>query len=123
MYDCGLEKSDTNTEDILLRAKRKKNGGRTTSSPLIHEGLSVCPLRGSRRRGRRRAGIRVIPSDSKELKVPVQFVIESVVGVGGFEILPVLLAEDAEVVRGHCVPAEVGHGLEVMVERWLSELG
>jgi len=44
-------------------------------------------------------------------------------GVGGLEILPILLAEVAEVVGGHGVPAEVGHGLEVWVERWLSEFG
>ena len=89
--------------------------------------MSVCPLWGSRggtrRGGGRRAGIRVIPSDPKEFKVSVQFVIESVVGVGGFEILPVLLAKDTEIVRGHCVPAKVGHGLEVVVERWFSEFG
>ena len=60
-------------------------------------------------------------SGSKEPQVPTQLVIESVVGVGGLEILPILLAEDAEVVRGHGVPAEVGHGFEVLVERWLSE--
>jgi len=95
---------------------------RTTRSPLIHEGLGVCPLWGSCGGGGRRAGIRVIPSDLEELKVPVQFVIKCVVGVGGFEIFPVL-AEDAEVVRGHCIPAKVGHGLEVVVQRWLSEFG
>ena len=61
---------------------------RLTGSPRVHEGLSVCPLwgsfRGSCGGGGRRAGIRVIPSESKELKVPVQFVVESIVGVGGF---------------------------------------
>jgi len=44
------------------------------------------------------------------------------VGVGGLEILPILLAEVAHVVKGHGVPAEVGHGLEVWVERWVSEV-
>ena len=44
-------------------------------------------------------------------------------GVGGLEILPILLAEVAEVVSSHGVPAEVGHGLEILVERRLSEFG
>lgn len=57
----------------------------------------------------------MISSHSKELEVSIQLVIESIVGVGGLEVLPVLLAEDAKVVRGHVVPAEVGHGLEVGV--------
>jgi len=91
-------------------------------SHLIGKGLSVCPVWGSRRWGRR-AGARVISSDSKELEVLVQFVIGSVVGVGGLEVLPVLLAEDAEIVRGHGVPAEVGHGLKVLVEGWFSKFG
>ena len=104
--------------EIGFHSQRLHNG-----SGLISEGLSVCPLWGSRKWGRRRAGIRVISGNPKELKVPIQLVIESVVSVGRLEILPVFLTEDAEVVRGHGVPAEVGHGLEVLVERWLSEFG
>ena len=93
------------------------------TSPPIHEGLSVCPLWGSRGGRGRCAGARVIPSDSKEFKVPVQFVIKSIVGISGLEIFPVLLAEDTKIVRGHGVPAEVGHGFEVFGEKWLSEPG
>ena len=45
-------------------------------------------------------------------------------GVGRFEVLPIFFAEVTEVVRSHGVPAEVGHGLEVLVvERRLSEFG
>ena len=51
----------------------------------------------------------------------IQLVIDGVVGVGGLEVLPILLAEVAHVVKRHGVPAKVGHGLEVLVERWVSE--
>jgi hypothetical protein len=91
-------------------------------SPLVGEGLSVCPLRGSRGRGRS-AGIRIISCHSKQLQVPIQLVIERFVGVGGLEVFPVILAEDAEVIGSHGVPAEVGHGLELVVERLLPEFG
>jgi hypothetical protein len=101
VHDPGTR--DASIEDTSIR------------SSLIHEGLGVRPLWGCRRRRGRGAGTRVFPGNSEELEVPVQFVIESVVGVGGLEILPVLPAEGAEVVRGHGVPAEVGHGLEVVV--------
>ena len=94
---------------------------RVHRSPLsIDEGLSVCPLWRSGGRGRA-CGFRIAPSHSKELQVSVELVIEGIVSVSGLEILPVLLVEDAEVVRGQGVPAEVGHGLEVVVEGWLSE--
>ncbi|KAF9793533.1 hypothetical protein BJ322DRAFT_1017015 [Thelephora terrestris] len=90
-------------------------------SLLVDEGLSVCPLRGSRGRGGS-AGIRIISSHSKELQVPVQLLIERVVGVGGLEIFPVLHAENAEVIGSHGIPA-VRRGLELVVERWLSGFG
>ena len=90
-------------------------------SLLVDEGLSVCALRGSRGRGGS-AGIRIVSSHSKELQVPVQLLIERVVGVGGLEIFPVLHAEDAEVIGSHGIPA-VRRGLELVVERWLSGFG
>jgi hypothetical protein len=91
-------------------------------SPLACESLGVCMLwRCGRRRGL--AGIRIISSDPKELEVPIQLVIDSVMGVSGLEILPILFAEDAEVVGVHAFPAEIGHGLEVAVERWFPEFG
>ena len=91
-------------------------------SPLVDEGLSVRPLWWSRGRGRR-TGIRIISSHSKELEIPIQLVIESIVGVGGLKVFPVLLAEDAEVVASHGIPAEVGHGLKLVVERWIPDFG
>jgi len=91
-------------------------------SPLVDEGLGVCPLWWSCGRGGS-AGIRIISSHSEKLEVSIQLVIEGIVGVGGFKILPVLLAEDADVITSHGIPAEVGHGLELVVERWLPEFG
>jgi hypothetical protein len=91
-------------------------------SPLADKGLGVCPLRWSCGRGGS-TGIRIISSHSEKLEVSIQLIIEGIVGVGGLEIFPVFLAEDAEVVTSHGIPAEVGHGLELVVERWLSEFG
>ena len=64
--------------------------------------------------------VRIISSHSKELQVPAQLVIE---GVGGLEILPVLFTEGADVIGGHGITAEVGHGLELAVESLLSGFG
>lgn len=110
---------------MSLQAKNKTRGTLHSTykpSPLVDEGLGIGTLWRSRRRGGR-VGIRIVSSHSKELEVPTQLVIESVVSVSGLEVLPILLAEDAEVIRGYAVPAEVGHGLEVVVGRWFPEFG
>lgn len=79
-------------------------------SPLVDEGRAVRPLRAVEEDD---AGIQIISlSHSKELQVPVHLASEGVVGVGGLEVLSVLLAGDAEVIGGHGGLAEVRRGLE-----------
>ncbi|KAF9788744.1 hypothetical protein BJ322DRAFT_1019219 [Thelephora terrestris] len=59
----------------------------------------------------------------KTLEVPVQPVIEGVMGVGGLEVFPVLLAGDAGVTGGHGVLAEFRHDLELVEEILFSGFG